>query len=53
VLEIIHVTGALEYTRQIALRETGLACAALAGLPDSAHKQCLLDLAHFAANREF
>jgi octaprenyl-diphosphate synthase len=53
VLEIIHATGALEHTRQIALRETEAACAALAGLPDTQHKQCLLDLAHFAASREF
>jgi octaprenyl-diphosphate synthase len=53
VLEIIHATGALDYTREVAMRETEAACAALAGLPDSAHKQCLLDLAHFAATREF
>ena len=53
VLEIIHATGALKYTREIAMRETEAACSALAGLPDSAHKQCLLDLAHFAATREF
>ena len=53
VLEIIHATGALDYTREVAMRETEAAFAALAGLPDSAHKQCLLDLAHFAATREF
>lgn len=53
VLEIIHATGALNYTREVALRETEAACAALAVLPDSVHKQCLLDLAHFAATREF
>ncbi len=53
VLEIIHATGALNYTREVAMRETEAACAALAGLPDSVHKQCLLDLAHFAATREF
>lgn len=53
VLEIIHATGALAHTRQMALRETEAACAALTGLPDSPYKQCLLDLAQFAANREF
>lgn len=53
VLEIIHATGALTHTRQVALNETQAACAALANLPDSAYKQCLLDLAHYAANREF
>ena len=53
VLEVIHATGALDYTREVAMRETAAACEALAGLPDSVHKQCLLDLAHFAATREF
>lgn len=53
VLEIIHATGALDHTRQIALRETESACAALAGLSDTRYKQCLLDLAQFAATREF
>ena len=53
VLEIIHATGALDHTRQMAMRETESACAALSGLPDSPHKQCLLDLAHYAATREF
>lgn len=53
VLEIIHATGALDHTRQIALRETESACAALAGLSETRYKQCLLDLAQFAATREF
>ena len=53
VLHIIHATGALEFTRQQALREAELACAAIAGLADSKYKQCLLELAQFAAVREF
>ena len=53
VLEIIHATGALEFTRQQALREADAACAALASLADSKHKQCLLELANFAATRQF
>jgi octaprenyl-diphosphate synthase len=53
VLQIIHTSGALEFTRQQALREAELACAAIASLPDSIHKQCLLELADFAATREF
>ncbi|MDH4233607.1 MAG: octaprenyl diphosphate synthase [Gallionella sp.] len=53
VLEIIHVTGALDFTRQQALREADLACAAITGLADSKYKQCLLELARFAATREF
>jgi octaprenyl-diphosphate synthase len=53
VLTIIRDTGALEYTRQQALRETEAACAAIAPLADSKYKQCLLELANFAATRQF
>ncbi len=53
VLKVIHDTGALEFTRQQALREAELACAAITCLPDSKHKQYLLELAHFAATRQF
>ena len=53
VLQIIRATGALDFTRQQALREAESACAAIAALPDSKHKQCLLELAHFAATRQF
>jgi len=53
VLKIIHVTGALDFTRQQAMHEAGSACAALASLADSKYKQCLLELAHFAATRQY
>ena len=53
VLQIIHVTGALNFTRQQAMREVELACAAIAGLPDSKYKECLIELAHFAATRQY
>ncbi len=53
VLTIIRDTGALEFTRQQALREAEAACAAIAPLADSKYKQCLLELAHFAATRQF
>lgn len=53
VLDIIRVTGALDFTRQQALREAEAAHACIAGLADSKHKQCLLELAHFAATRQF
>jgi len=53
VLEIIHATGALEFTRQQALREADAACAAISSLADSNYKQSLLQLAHFAATRQF
>jgi len=53
VLQIIRATGALDYTRQQAMREAESACAAIASLADSKYKKCLLELAHFAATRQF
>jgi octaprenyl-diphosphate synthase len=53
VLQIIRATGALEFTRQQAMREAEAACAAITSLPDSKYKRCLLELAHFAATRQF
>ncbi|MDP1995739.1 MAG: octaprenyl diphosphate synthase [Gallionella sp.] len=53
VLAIIHATGALDFTRQQAMREAESACASIAFLPDSKYKQCLLELARFAATRQF
>jgi len=53
VLHVIKQTGALEYTRQQAQRESDAACAALAALPDTNYKQSLLQLANFAATRQF
>lgn len=53
VLEIIHATGALEFTRQQAMREAEAACAAISSLADSQYRQSLLQLAHFAATRQF
>lgn len=53
VLQIIHATGALEFTRQQALQEAALACAAIGSLADSKQRQCLIDLANFAATRQY
>jgi len=53
VLQVIRATGALDFTRQQAMREAELACEAIATLPDSKHKRCLLELANFAATRQF
>ena len=53
VLQIIHATGALDFTRRQAMREADAACAAIASLADSKYKKCLLELAHFAATRQF
>ena len=53
VLDIIHASGALSFTRQQARCEAEAACAEIAHFADSKHKQCLLELAHFAATRQF
>jgi octaprenyl-diphosphate synthase len=53
VLQIIRTTGALDFTRQQAMRESESACVAIASLADSKYKRCLLELAHFAATRQF
>ena len=53
VLQVIKQTGALEYTRQQAQHEADAACALLAALPDTNYRQSLLQLAHFAATRQF
>ncbi|MFA6970979.1 MAG: octaprenyl diphosphate synthase [Gallionella sp.] len=52
VLQIINATGALEFTRLQAMREVEFACLAIAGMPDSKYKKCLIELAHFAATRQ-
>jgi octaprenyl-diphosphate synthase len=53
VLAIIRDTGALEFTRQQALLEAEAACAAIASFADSKYRQSLLELANFAATRQF
>ncbi len=52
VLSAITSGGALEYTRQLALREVMAAKSALAFLPESEYKQVLLNLADYALARE-
>lgn len=47
----IESTGGLAYTARLARRESDLAIEALAGLPESVHKQALRELADFAVNR--
>jgi octaprenyl-diphosphate synthase len=53
VLEIVRATGALEHTRKQALREAEEACAALKDMPHTNYKESLLQLAEFAASRQF
>jgi len=52
VLAAIKATGSLNYACNIARREIGLACSALDALPQSIFKDCLLDLAVFAVERD-
>jgi len=53
VLQVVHQTGALQYTRQQAKREAEAACLALTDLPESVYKKSLMDLAEFAADRKY
>ena len=52
VLNIVQVTGALDYTRQQAQHEAELARAELTNLPDTQYKRSLLELAELAASRQ-
>jgi octaprenyl-diphosphate synthase len=53
VLAVIKATGALEYTRKRAQQEAESACAAISALPDTKFKESLLQLAGFAASRQY
>jgi octaprenyl-diphosphate synthase len=48
----IREGGGLEYARAKARAESALATAAIAKLPRSSHRDCLLELAHFAVARD-
>ncbi len=51
VIQIVHQSGALDYCRQRATEETGLAIDALASLPSSIYREGLENLAKMALNR--
>ncbi len=51
VLNVIRQTTALDYAKQCAEAEIATATAAIASLPDSENKECLLQLARFAVTR--
>ena len=53
VLQIVRESGALEYTREQACREADEACSALDNMPSTNYKETLLQLARFAATRQF
>ncbi len=51
VQDIIHATGALEYTASVATREAELAISELGHIEDSDFKQALVSLAHHSVDR--
>jgi octaprenyl-diphosphate synthase len=53
VIAAIQSTGAVEYARQAATRETEIAMAAISGLSNSVYKDALLQLCLFAVERRF
>jgi octaprenyl-diphosphate synthase len=53
VVAAIHRVGALDYTRARAREEAAAASALLVGLPDSACRDSLLQLALFSVERKF
>jgi octaprenyl-diphosphate synthase len=50
---VLARTGALDYARACAMRESEVAAACVAGLPDSPDRRNLLELAAFAARRTY
>jgi octaprenyl-diphosphate synthase len=52
ILKVIAETGAIEYTRRIASSEVDYAISALKILPDSVYKDALIDMAHYAVQRD-
>jgi octaprenyl-diphosphate synthase len=53
VVDVLERTGALDYTRSRAERESAAATACVEGLPDSPYRKSLLELASFAARRSY
>ena len=51
IIQIINKTGALDYSRDIAQKETALAIESLSVFPDSAEKAALQELAWFSIRR--
>jgi len=52
IMQALHDTNALEYTKQRALDEADKAIAALTTIPEGEYKQALISLAHLAADRK-
>lgn len=52
IMQALHETKALEYTKQRAVEEADKAIEAISILPESEYKQALISLAHLAADRK-
>jgi len=52
ILDAIHATGALDYTRACARRESDMAIACLDGLPRGNYRDALIELCGFAVDRD-
>ena len=53
VLKVIQDTQALDYARKCAQAEIDIALSAIAPLPESEHKTCLIQLANFSVTRNY
>jgi len=53
VMDVLARTGALDYARRCAVRESETAAACVTDLPPSPHRESLLELASFAARRTY
>jgi len=53
ITQAIEITGALDYTREIAQKEAELAIAQLDIIPDSDYKEAMITLANFSVNRKY
>lgn len=53
ILAAVRDTGALDYVLRVAHAEADAADAAIAHIPDSKYRQCLLQLSRFAVERSF
>ncbi|MCG6200126.1 octaprenyl diphosphate synthase [Psychromonas antarctica] len=53
IMQALHETKALEYTKERALEEAQKAINALSIIPNNQYKQALISLAHLAANRKY
>ena len=51
ITNIVHDTGALDYTKSKAIEESNIAIAALDALPDSRYKEAMVALARIAVDR--